>query len=310
MACFLIEERHEGLQHEEEIMSKDNCHRPMTFQGVNPGSMNTHVDWVQITGWKREKEEVSFLRDNFLGIAAENVAVSFAGFFKEVMEHAAVLEEEIGNQVAEQFHLGKIKDSCAYGVRLLYRLMVLHGRIPMKQKHFDLNDVLRSIDPFIARIRREDIQFEVDMADNDLPVNGDVRLIKQAVAELLMNASEAVPPGGVITIATRKAEFPYKNYKGCALLSICDTGPGIHDEIRSRIFRPFFTTKPKGSGLGLPLVDHVVRAHNGSMKFVSRKGEGTSVRIYFPLMKSTEKDCDEYRPCISQQESGVENNVL
>jgi signal transduction histidine kinase len=62
----------------------------------------------------------------------------------------------------------------------------------------------------------------------------------------------------------------------------------MNAETGQKIFRPFFTTKPtgKGTGLGLPLVDHVVRAHNGSMKIMSRIGEGTSIRVYLPLMKS------------------------
>jgi signal transduction histidine kinase len=228
--------------------------------------------------------------------AAENVALSFAVFFKEVMKHAAVLEKEIGNQALEQFHLSRIQDSCVFGVNLIYRLMVLYGKIPVKREQFDLNDIMRSIDPFVFQINRDDILFEIDMADEELPMMGDTQLIKQVIAELLLNASDALPSGGIITLATRKVKMAKNSTVhdacgengGCALLSVVDTGKGMNDETGRKIFRTFFTTKPigTGAGLGLPLVDYVVRAHNGSMKIMSRIGEGTSIRVYLPLMKS------------------------
>jgi signal transduction histidine kinase len=172
--------------------------------------------------------------------------------------------------------------------------MVLHGKIPMKMEQFDLNDIVRGIDPFISRIMRDDITIEIDMAEDDLPMMGDLRFIKQAIAELILNANEALPPGGTITLATRKIkmrlnapDLVYGKTPSYALFSVIDTGRGIEEDLQPHIFKPFFTTKPTGTdaGLGLPLVDHVVRAHNGSYKLISKKGEGTSVRIYLPLAR-------------------------
>jgi signal transduction histidine kinase len=214
------------------------------------------------------------------------------------MKHAAVLEEEIGKQALEQFHLGRIQDSCMHGVNLVYRLMVFYEKIPMKVEQFDLNDIVRGIDPFISRIMRDDITIEIDMAEDDLPMMGDIRFMKQAIAELILNANEALPSGGTITLATRKVrmkvnspDLVYRN-TSYALFSVVDTGRGIEEALRPHIFKSFFTTKPTGAGvgLGLPLVDHVVRAHNGSYKLMSKKGEGTSVRIYLPLARSHETD--------------------
>jgi len=269
---------------------------------------NTHTDWTLFNKWNEERDVVTRRKHNGSGDsitdpavakAIEHAALSFAGFFGSVMRHMAVLEEEIGKQALEQFHLGRIQDSSVHGVNLIYRLMVLHGKIPMKIKQFDLNDIIRGIDPFISRIMRDDITIEIDMAENDLPMTGDIRFIKQAIAELVLNANEALPSGGTITLATRKVKprlnapgFANREPTGYALLSVVDTGKGIDEDLRPRIFRPFFTTKPTGTGagLGLPLVDHVVRAHDGSYKLVSKKGEGTSVRIYLPLVGLHAKD--------------------
>lgn len=288
-------------------MSKDFRRGTSTGQSAYSGTVNPYIDidWATLTGWNREKHVTfkqkgsgmnSLNADHFIANAAENVVLSFAGFFKEVMEHAAVLEKEIGNQALEQFHLSSIQDSCAFGVNLIYRLLVIHGKIPIKQEQLDLNDIVRSIDPFVSRMNPGDILFEIDMADEDLPMLGDTQLIKQAIAEILLNASDALPSGGIITLATRKVKMAknppdyaaYGENGGCALLSVVDTGKGMNAETGQKIFRPFFTTKPtgKGTGLGLPLVDHVVRAHNGSMKIMSKIGEGTSIRVYLPLMKS------------------------
>jgi len=265
---------------------------------------NIHTDWTLFNKWNEERDVVTRRKHNGGGDsgtdpavahAVEHLALSFAGFFRSVMKHAAVLEEEIGKQALEQFHLGRIQDSCMHGVNLVYRLMVLHGKIPMKVEQFDLNDIIRGIDPFISRIIRDDITIEIDMAEDDLLMMGDIRFMKQVIAELVLNANEALPSGGTITLATRKVrtkvkspDLVYGKTPSYALFSVIDTGRGIEEDLQPHIFKPFFTTKPTGTGagLGLPLVDHVVRAHNGSYKLVSKKGEGTSVRIYMPLGRS------------------------
>jgi light-regulated signal transduction histidine kinase (bacteriophytochrome) len=290
--------------YQEGIMFKGTQRGVATDHDSNYVTTNTHTDWTLFNKWNEERDVVPRRKHNGGGdygadltaaTAVEHLSLSFAGFFRSVMKHAAVLEEEIGKQALEQFHLGRIQDSCVHGVNLVYRLMVLHRKIPMKMEQFDLNDIIRGIDPFISRIMRDNITIEIDMAEDDLPMTGDIRFIKQAIAELILNANDALPPGGTITLATRKIkvrlntpDFAYGEPTRYALLSVVDTGKGIDEEIRPRIFRPFFTTKPTGAGvgIGLPLVDHVVRAHNGSYKLMSKKGEGTSVRIYLPLAQS------------------------
>lgn len=307
-------------------MSKDFQSTINTDRSVHSEKTNTHIDWTLLNRWNKEKDIIPREKPNrsgdvhidpFLANAIERVALSFAGIFKEVMQHADVLEEEISKQALDRFYLGRIQDSCVRGVNLIYRLMVLYGKIPIKMGHFDLNDIMRGIDPLISRIVRDDITFEIDMADDDLPIMGDIRFMKQAIAELIMNANEALQKGGTITLATRKVKMAMNSPDlacgdngGCVLLSVVDTGKGINDEIGSRIYRPFFTTKPKGrgAGLGLPLVNHVVRVHKGSIKIMSRRGDGTSVRIYLPLVRSpaTVHETDHF--CYSGKETGARNN--
>jgi two-component system, cell cycle sensor histidine kinase and response regulator CckA len=267
---------------------------------------NTSVDWTLLNQWnelkgvipKRKKSERDVCwSDPTATKAVEQVALSFAGFFRSVMKHAAVLEEEIGKQALEQFHLGRIQDSCTHGVNLIYRLMILSGKMPTKMEQFDLNDIIRSIDTLIPRIMRDNITVEIDIAEDDLPMMGDLRFMKQAIAELILNANEALPSGGTITLATRKTrprwnapDLDSEKTFSCALLSVTDSGSGINDDTRRHMFKPFFSTKPKemSLGLGLPLVEKIIRAHNGTLNITSRNQEGTSVRVYLPLLKLQE----------------------
>ncbi len=113
--------------------------------------------------------------------------------------------------------------------------------------------------------------------DPSLPaVPMDARLVRQAVLNVIVNALQAMPEGGRLTVRTR-AEGDE------AVLEIEDTGAGIPDEVRARIFEPFFTTKASGTGLGLAVVRRIVEGHGGTMVVRSRAGEGTVFGLKFPL---------------------------
>jgi len=287
-------------------MLKDAQSEINTGRNMNYAKRNTSVDWTLLNQWnelkgiipkRKEAERDVGWSDPTATRAVERVALSFAGFFRSVMKHAAVLEEAIGKQALEQFHLGRIQDSCTHGVNLVYRLMILNGKIPMKMEQFDLNDVIRSIDPLISRTVRDNIAVEIDIAEDNLPMIGDLRFVKQAIAELVLNANEALPSGGTITLATRKTRLKWnapdlgsEKTVSRALLSVTDSGSGINDDTRRHMFKPFFSMKPKEMhlGLGLPLVEKIVRAHNGTLNITSRNQEGTSIRVYLPLLKLQE----------------------
>ncbi len=116
--------------------------------------------------------------------------------------------------------------------------------------------------------------------DPDLPlVPMDARLVRQAVLNLAVNAVQAMPRGGRITVRIRRED-------AAAMLEIEDTGPGIADEVRARMFEPFFTTKASGTGLGLAVVKRIVDGHGGMIQVRSRPGAGTVFALSFPLVAS------------------------
>jgi signal transduction histidine kinase len=108
------------------------------------------------------------------------------------------------------------------------------------------------------------------------PVTMDARLVRQAVLNVAVNAVQAMPRGGRITVRTRREG-------AAALLEIEDTGAGIPEEVRERIFEPFFTTKASGTGLGLAVVKRIVEGHGGTVSVRSAPGAGTVFALRFPL---------------------------
>ncbi|ACG71688.1 multi-sensor signal transduction histidine kinase [Anaeromyxobacter sp. K] len=118
------------------------------------------------------------------------------------------------------------------------------------------------------------IQREVDPALPQVPM--DARLVRQAVVNVAVNAVQAMPRGGRLTVRLRRDG-------DAAVLELEDTGAGIPDEVRGRIFEPFFTTKASGTGLGLAVVRRIVEGHGGEVTVTSRPGAGTAFALRFPL---------------------------
>ena len=234
--------------------------------------------------------------DTQLPQVAKRLALAFGNVFRSLSHHVGALEGQLKNIGADKIHLESLRNDCAQGVRLAYKLMLFGSPTSTKLHLIDLNDVIRKIDPIISRTVRSGVNTETDLADEALPVMGDARLLKEVLTNLISNANDAVPRGGTITVATRKIERQYR-FSGlesgrligtCALLSVVDSGPGIDPSIQHRIFEPFCTTKRsrEGIGLGLSIVQAIVRAHHGCLNIASRRGEGTMVRIYLPLQSS------------------------
>jgi PAS domain S-box-containing protein len=126
------------------------------------------------------------------------------------------------------------------------------------------------------QIERAKVKLDLRLADGVPPVRGDAELLRQAVLNLVLNAVEAMPDGGKLTISLEARG-------DAALILVGDTGRGIPPEQRSRVFQLFFTTRKGGSGLGLATTFRIVQLHNGSIDFVSEAGKGTAFRIELPL---------------------------
>jgi two-component system cell cycle sensor histidine kinase/response regulator CckA len=156
-------------------------------------------------------------------------------------------------------------------------------------KESDLNGIARLVESALPRFMRGNIGAEVTLAEEDLKIMADTALMQLALTNLVKNAVDAMPDGGLLSLNTRRVRFEGESlFAGgpCALLSLTDTGIGIDEKSKERIFEPFFTTKTgSGAGLGLPIAYHIIKEHGGSMNVESIPGQGTTINVYLPLAK-------------------------
>ena len=174
------------------------------------------------------------------------------------------------------------------------RLLAVSRRQILKPEIVDLSAIAAGLQDMIERLVGEDVTLALELAPDLASVRADPGQIEQVVLNLVVNAVDAMPDGGVLTIETRTvhvdavyaAEHPGTRPGPHAMLAVRDTGVGMDESIRRRIFEPFFTTKAlgKGTGLGLSMVYGIVKQSGGSIWFQSEPGHGSRFTIYLPYV--------------------------
>jgi len=178
------------------------------------------------------------------------------------------------------------------GSELTRKLLAFARKQSLQSAVIDLNDLVASMGSLLGRTLGEKIQVEVKTGRELWPIETDPAQVESALANLAINARDAMPSGGRLTIETANttldAAYARDNPDAVAgdyvMLAVADNGTGIAPEDLGRVFEPFFTTKApgKGSGLGLSMVYGFLKQSGGHMKIYSEVGHGTVVRLYFP----------------------------
>ncbi|MCX7769801.1 MAG: ATP-binding protein [Proteobacteria bacterium] len=175
-------------------------------------------------------------------------------------------------------------------------LLAFSRKQTVKPQVVDINAVIKDFQNILKRLIMENVTFELNCSEHELPVSIDITQLDQLIVNLVTNACDAMPDGGTLTITTEynsscedlpTCEVPCP----CAVIRVSDTGIGIDPKIIDKIFDPFFTTKEvgKGTGLGLAMVHGIVKQNNGKIKVDSTPGVGTTFSIYFPISKKEEQ---------------------
>jgi signal transduction histidine kinase len=148
---------------------------------------------------------------------------------------------------------------------------------PVKLKPCDLNAVVRSTVDLVRQDATDrNIELVVLTDDHAPPAGCDISQIKQALLNLLVNAMDATAEGGTITVTTEPADHRMR-------ISVRDTGAGIPQGEIEKIFKPFYTTKTRGAGLGLAIVERIVKEHGGEIRIESAVGKGTTFTLELPV---------------------------
>ncbi|MBK9167998.1 MAG: hypothetical protein IPM24_11095 [Bryobacterales bacterium] len=220
-----------------------------------------------------------------IGQLAGGVAHDFNNLLTVINGYALMLESQpevarlAGPELRQILHAGQ------RAATLTQQLLAFSRHQTVEPRPVDLTRLIRNMDAILTRLLRPDIEVEVQLADALPAVSADPTQMEQVVLNLALNAADAMPDGGRLTIGTRPSGEP----RPSVVLVVRDTGSGMSQEVQSRIFEPFFTTKPagRGTGLGLATVDRIVRQAGGTIKVVSAPGQGSEFAVSLPALPTS-----------------------
>jgi signal transduction histidine kinase len=180
----------------------------------------------------------------------------------------------------------KIVESQLERLTQIIRNLLQSTKQPMpKLRPLNVNQLLENlINLTHPGVARQGIQLQRQLHDSLPPVAGDPELLQQVFLNLMTNAIDAMPEGGVLTVATSPLVPPSSNGRAVEVV-IMDNGMGMSEEVRQKAREPFFTTKEpgKGAGLGLAICEEIIRSHHGRMEIESREGRGSAIRVQLPV---------------------------
>lgn len=232
-----------------------------------------------------------------IGQLAGGIAHDFNNVIGAILGWAEIGYDQTAGapEIADRF--ARIREQGERAAALTRELLAFARRQVLQPRLLDLNAVANGLVTFLDRVIGKDIELKMQTVQLD-PIKADPTQIEQVIMNLCLNARDAMPSGGRLTIETEMVEldetycrfYPHVQPGRYAVLSVSDTGIGMDAETKDRIFEPFFTTKAsgKGTGMGLASVYGIVKQHGGFAHVYSEVGQGTLFRVYLPSTTSGE----------------------
>ncbi len=268
-----------------------------------------------ITERVRAEEEKRQLEAQFLqaqkmesiGRLAGGVAHDFNNILTGLMGYTRLVRDQLEDDPALRSDVDEISNLAGRAARLTRQLLAFSRRQTLDSAALDLNELITNSLKMLRRIIGEDVEIEFSPAADLGNVSADPGQIEQVLMNLVVNARDAMPAGGMICIETADAsidEHYLQEHVGArpgsyVMFSVTDTGCGMEEAVKERLFEPFFTTKEvgRGTGLGLAVVYGIVKQHDGNIWVYSEAGEGTTFKIYLPRVAAkTEREMSAETP--------------
>jgi PAS domain S-box-containing protein len=239
-----------------------------------------------------------------VGQLASGVAHDFNNILMVIMGYGTILKADQNLDEQQRHKVGQILDAADKASQLTRNLLEFGRKQQIKPRLADINEIVLHIQQFLVRIIGEDVQLRTTVTPEGLLAQVDSGQIEQVLINLATNARDAMPKGGLLTIETEQQSFsppptgssaPSGRY---VCISVADSGIGMDEETKSRIFEPFFSTKEpgKGTGLGMSIVHGIIKQHNGFIDVISEPHAGTTFRIYLPLAELHPVTTEEVSP--------------
>ena len=286
-----------GIGREVQGQRKDGTIFPMDLS-VGEALQNGEKVFVgvihDLTERKRaERQFIQAQKMEAIGHVSGGIAHDFNNLLTVIMGNAELLHDYLDAEEDAAELARSIIFAAERGAELTSRLLAFGRRQVLQPTEIDCNELVRGLQKLIRRTLREDIEIRLSLAEDLSHAHADPGQLESALLNLALNAQDAMPRGGSLTIATAEAELD-EMYRGASpeivparyvMLAITDDGEGMSRAVLDRVYEPFFTTKEvgKGSGLGLSMVYGFAKQSNGHVSIYSEPGLGTTVRIYLPV---------------------------
>jgi PAS domain S-box-containing protein len=290
--------------YEMEIIAKDGhritveANTKLVFQDGVP---------VGVQGIARDVTERKQLEDQLrqsqkleaIGQLAGGIAHDFNNLLTAINGYSSLALQRIEGNTSVKNYLEEIKKAGDRAANLTRQLLAFGRKQILQPLPLNLNDIITDMNKMLRRLIGEDIQLSAKLTSDLKRVKADPGQIEQVLVNLVVNARDAMPQGGSLTIETANAELD-KEYASTrdgvqpgafVVLAVSDTGTGMDEEVRRHIFEPFFTTKEKGkgTGLGLSTVYGIVKQSGGNISAYSEPNRGTTFKVYLPALDPVAK---------------------
>jgi PAS domain S-box-containing protein len=243
---------------------------------------------------KLETQSIAAQKMEVVGQLAAGMAHDFNNLLSVIRGRSDLMLATLGAGAPLRKDLETIRQAAERAAGLTRQLLIFSRKERATPVALDLNDVLGSLDPMLRQLIGKNVDLTVVRGEHVGRVKAEAGYLGQMLLNLVVNARDAMPDGGALSVTTSNATLdddyalahagvPPGEY---VLVTVCDTGTGMTDEVKAHLFEPLFTTKPegKGTGLGLATCDTIVKQFGGHIDVWSEWGRGTTVKVYLPAV--------------------------
>jgi len=281
------------------LVSKDGRRTPHYFVGLRfhvdgaPCCIGTGID---VTARRLLEEQLrQSQKIEAIGLLAGGLAHDFNNILGVILGHCEMAQRQLPPDHAVRQRVDQVAKAAERAAALTRQLLAFSRKQVLQPRVLDLNATLAETHSMLDRLLEEDIAVLLRPAQALGKVKADPSQVEQIILNLVINARDAMPEGGTLTLETANVEFddhyaathPPTTPGPYVMLAVSDTGSGMDADTRRRIFDPFFTTKPegKGTGLGLASVYGIVKQSGGFIWVYSEPGRGTTFKVYLPRVE-------------------------